>query len=182
MPIRQANKKDISAIAQLHVEGWQRTYKNIFPAEVLDNLNVEERADQWEAILSASNTVTEVVTSDKGGILGVVSGGPLQDSSIHGYDGELYAIYLAPDIQGQGLGKRLFISMAQHLYKNGFQRMMVWLAYKNSARYFYERFSPVEVSRKINQFGVEDVAYGYQLSDLLSNTGEDKSSTLGKRL
>lgn len=174
MTIRKASQTEARAIAELHVAGWKQTYQGIFPENVLAALDVKERETWWRHILERPRTLTDVVISEYGEVVGVVSGGPLRDTSIAGYDGELYAIYLAPEVQGMGLGRKLFLSMARQLYEHHFSSMVIWLARKNSARYFYEKFGPVEVARTINQYGVEDAAYGYNLKDLLDRDKKDK--------
>ncbi|WP_018924319.1 GNAT family N-acetyltransferase [Salsuginibacillus kocurii] len=165
---RYATDADASTIAQFHIEGWQRTYHNIFPSHVLENLDVEERTAQWQEIVKDPRTITELLTTEKGRIAGLISAGPVRDPFILSYDSELYAIYLAPQVQHKGLGKKLFISMADQLKNQGFASMVVWLARENPARSFYESFSPVTVTEKVNQYGVEDIAFGYQLSEISS--------------
>ncbi|MGY4691522.1 N-acetyltransferase family protein [Salibacterium sp. K-3] len=166
MTIRSAQPEDARMIAELHIEGWRRAYDGIFPENVLKELDVTEWTTWWSSMLQQTQVMTDVVVSEYGTIVGVVSGGPLRDTSMSGYDGELYAIYLAPEVQGTGLGRKLFLSMAGRLQEHGFTSMIVWLAVKNEARYFYEKYDPVEEKRVINQYGVEDAAYGYTLQNL----------------
>ncbi|SFL47067.1 GNAT family N-acetyltransferase [Salibacterium qingdaonense] len=166
MTIRNAKVEDARKIAELHIEGWRRAYDGIFPEDVLKELDVTDWTTWWSDMLQQSQVITKIVVSEYGTIVGVVSGGPLRDSFISGYDGELYAIYLAPEVQGTGLGRKLFLSMAGQLQEYGFTSMIVWLAVKNETRYFYEKYGPVEVKRVINQYGVEDAAYGYTLQNL----------------
>ena len=42
--IRLATQQDVLPIAQVHVQSWRESYKNIFKQEILDALCVEQRA------------------------------------------------------------------------------------------------------------------------------------------
>ena len=43
MRVRRAEPADARGIAEVHTRTWQAAYRHVFPAEVLDGLDVEER-------------------------------------------------------------------------------------------------------------------------------------------
>jgi hypothetical protein len=50
--VRSATTGDAEVIATVHVRSWQGAYVGLVPAEILDGLSVEERADMWRQVLS----------------------------------------------------------------------------------------------------------------------------------
>src|SRR4029077_13924784 len=110
MRIREAERRDASAIASVHVRGWQWAYRGLLPDAVLDGLSVGDRAAWRDARLAdpPPGEHTWVVEDAKGAVVGFAVAGPargLQDPPSHG---EVYAIYLDPAIVGTGIGRQLF--------------------------------------------------------------------------
>ena len=81
------------------------------------------------------------------------------------YQGELFELYLAPEFQGLGFGRRLFKSARQDLAEHGYQNMIVWaLADNERALGFYERMGGRVVRRAPERFGTEvrdRIAYAF---------------------
>jgi len=45
--VRRAEPADARGIAEVHTRTWQAAYRHVFPADVLDSLDVEERVRGW---------------------------------------------------------------------------------------------------------------------------------------
>ena len=88
MPVRVAAPADIDVIARIHVQSWQTSYRGILPDELLDNLSVERRAEQWQRTMPRNDMFVYVAENVAGEIVGFASGGAERDG-VHGYDGEL---------------------------------------------------------------------------------------------
>lgn len=72
------------------------------------------------------------------------------------YQGELFELYLAPEFQGLGFGRRLFQAVRRDLAEHGYQNMLVWaLADNDRATAFYERMGGKVVRRAPEKFGSE---------------------------
>ncbi|HNH26830.1 MAG TPA: hypothetical protein PLR93_07410 [Anaerolineales bacterium] len=54
--IRKAVLKDASAIATVHVAAWKEAYRGIVADEVLNNLSIQRRTEQWTNSLSDEHT------------------------------------------------------------------------------------------------------------------------------
>ena len=63
-------------------------------------------------------------------------------------DGELNALYLIPELQGQGIGRQLFDACARGLHAAGFGAMRCWVLQGNPAAGFYARLGGVRVATK----------------------------------
>lgn len=168
--IREARPEDAAGIARVHVDSWKSTYRGIVPDEVLDNLSYEEREEQRRSIFGtrvpgAFSLVAEDVNGD---IVGFADAGPARKGDPE-YDSEIYAIYLPADVQGQGIGRRLFEEVVRRLRADGYRGMMLWVLADNPSRGFYERMGGRPVRRQTISIGKElaEIGYGWtvELSD-----------------
>ncbi len=148
--IRLAAPADVPDVARVHVASWRSTYRGIVPDDVLDNLNVDRRAEGWQAALDsapAQGRVILVAETEADGVIGFASAGPERESDPR-YRSELYAIYLLDTAQGRGIGGRLVRAAASWLLEQGHEAMLVWVLRDNPARGFYERLGGVYLREK----------------------------------
>jgi GNAT superfamily N-acetyltransferase len=135
--VRPAVLQDARAIAAVHVATWRDAYAGLLPDDLLDGLNVDERAEVWCGRLAALPAGGFVLVFElDADVLGFVSGGPQRDG---GAVGEVYAIYVDPGSQGRGAGRRLLQAAVDCLTRAGFTEARLWvLAGNHPARGFYE--------------------------------------------
>ena len=165
--IRPARLEDLPGIARIHVDSWRTTYKGLIADEFLAALSYEGRAQIWSMNLNdpENNSFLYVAETGPGGIVGFVSAGPARGDD-QDYLGELYAIYLLQQAQGQGLGRKLVNIAMGELCKRGFSSMILWVLKDNlPSRKFYEavggkylREQPIEIGSQ----GLIEVAYGWK--------------------
>jgi ribosomal protein S18 acetylase RimI-like enzyme len=139
--LRLARREDAPAIAAVHVDAWRATYRGIFPDDVLDGLSLGEFTQRHAARLTnpAPADARVWVAQAARGIVGFSIGGSARDPDLPPATGEVYAIYLAPDALGRGLGRALFASSLATLGEQGKREVVVWVAEANArARRFYE--------------------------------------------
>lgn len=165
MNVRAALPADSHGIARVHVDSWRTTYVDIVPDKVLARLNYGNRERFWHNVLTErdSQAVVFVAEDDQGKIAGFASGGPEREG-IEGYDGELYAIYLYADSQGQGAGRQLVINVAQALADRGLNALLVWVLADNPACGFYEALGGTYITHKeitIGEAALREIAYGW---------------------
>jgi len=164
MLIRRATAEDAEAIARVHVESWRAAYAGIVPDEFLAALSVERRAAQWRETVAPERQSYLVVAEDEGAVIGFAVAGPGRESDAT-YTGELYAIYLQPERQGQGVGRALVREIARELQRRGLGSMLVWVLAENPARKFYEALGGQYVREKEIEIGGKaliEVAYGWK--------------------
>ena len=170
--IRKATLQDARAIAKVHVQSWQETYRGHLADHVLDRLSVESRTIMWtDAINTARNTAktTNVATNliignvengvssqlfvaeIEGEIVAFASAGMLRhedqdlDTSI---ETELYAIYCLNKFQGLGIGKALLEPIVEMFLDRGFHKMLVWVLTTNPSKHFYMHLGASYFSEK----------------------------------
>jgi len=151
--IRPATLDDAEAIAKVHVQSWQETYRGHIADELLDRLSVESRTIMWT---DAMNTVeadkhlfvaemaSEADTSTGSGtyseIVAFISGGKLRADELEETTNsttELYAIYCLSKFQGLNIGKRLVKVLVDEFVAAGHDEMLVWVLTSNPSKHFY---------------------------------------------
>ncbi|MHB1533127.1 MAG: GNAT family N-acetyltransferase [Acidimicrobiales bacterium] len=138
--VRAAQPADADAMGLVHVRSWQAAYAGHFPQEFLDALDPAARAEGWRRILEAAqrDRQADLIADIDGRVGGFASVGPSRDDDAGG-GGELYAIYLLPELWGRGLGRRLMTSALDTLAGLGFDAATLWVLEGNHrARRFYE--------------------------------------------
>jgi len=89
------------------------------------------------------------------------------------FAGEVFTLYVAPDWQNLGVGRRLLVALFRRLVAADRRSAVVWVLRDNPSRFFYHRLGGHQVSRKVLPFagsGVPAIAYGW--SDLPSFLAE----------
>jgi L-amino acid N-acyltransferase YncA len=172
--IRPATLEDAPGIAKVHVDSWRTTYKGLIADEFLAALSYERRAQIWSKNLTdpQNDGFLYVAETKPGGMVGFVSAGPARDDD-QDYQGELYAIYLLQQAQGQGIGRNLVSTVMREFCRRNFSSMMLWVLKDNlPSRKFYEavggaylRERPIEIGNQV----LIEVAYGWKnLASLIS--------------
>ena len=161
MRVRRAGPADARGIAEVHTRTWQAAYRHVFPAEVLDDLDVEERVRGWLERIEGDMDVW--VAETEGGIVGFLAAGP---SRTEDGPGEVYAIYVLPEAWGSGAGPSLMAAFKDWLAQEGYPTAMLWVLADNPrARRFYEREGwRVDGSRVDTIRGIEVEEALYRLS------------------
>lgn len=133
--IRKINKaEDYTKASALLQKTWQNAYKNIFPADRLMQLPV----DYWKDRLRRKNRHNLVSIEDKK-IIGIVSWGPNRQADSQTQNGELMSIYVLPEYQGKGIGKKLLLRAEDELKKK-WSEAILWVLKDNKAAVrFYEQ-------------------------------------------
>jgi GNAT superfamily N-acetyltransferase len=160
--IRKANIEDAQGIAKVSVSSWKSSYKGIIPDSFLSSLNYEAKTKRWKNIIN-EESIVYVAEDESGNIVGFINGG-LERTGDYIYKGELYAIYLYKENQGNGIGYRLVESLVTELIKIDVKSMLVWVLEENEYRRFYEKIGGSLVdSKQISVGGNEltEVAYGW---------------------
>lgn len=136
--LRDAVPADAAALAQLNTDSWRAAYAGIIPTAFLKALDVPAREQRLLASIGDPDSFTVVAVSDDRPV-GFVSGGPLRDEP-GSVAGEVYAIYVTPELYGRGVGGVLLAEAEARLAAGGFAEAWLWVFTRNRAgRRFYER-------------------------------------------
>jgi len=169
--IRPATQEDINAIAALHIEGWKAAYGGLVDQTYLDSLTLEKRIQDWTGWMATGET-TILMAEEQGRPVGWTAFGrtrtpPPGSSPIRPlYSGEIYGLYLHPDVWRQGHGKALIKQAAKDLKAQKHSSLCLWVLDGNArAKSFYEAMGGQKTGNKMVEFGpskLKEVCYGWR--------------------
>ena len=151
--IRRARAEDASDIADVHDAAWRDAYRGVIPGRELEKM-IARRGPRWwrDAIARGSRLI--VLEFDES-IAGYATYGRNRVPSLP-YQGEIFELYIAPEFQGLGFGRRLFQAARRDLHDHGYSSMLIWaLADNERALGFYVRLGGEIVRRAKETFGSE---------------------------
>jgi GNAT superfamily N-acetyltransferase len=163
LKFRPAVLADAAAIAPVHIASWRAAYAGVVSQQHLDSLDESQFTERWQDWLTNETSATFCVVEIEGAICGFASAGPNR-KVISIYDGELYSIYLQPEMQRKGIGRALFAHIAGELAARNLNHMLLWSLRDNLSNGFYERMGGVIVAEDACEIGGETlptVAYGW---------------------
>lgn len=177
---RPASPGDAPAIARVHVDSWRSTYRGIVPDSVLISLDYESRADSWRRGIedTTSSQVVFVAESPDGTITGFVAAGPERTGDYPAYTGEIYAIYVADDWHGHGLGRALLNRAVNTLREQGHTSMLIWALTENPACAFYRHLGGTPIATQHVTMGhktLEETAFGWENIAVLAEADQPGS-------
>ena len=143
--IRRAKPSDAGAVADAHDEAWRTAYQGIIPGTELDRLINRRGPAWWDSAIRKGSRIALLQFGDK--IAGYANYGRNRARSLH-YDGEIYELYLRPEFQGLGFGRRLFTAARRDLAQSGLKSLIVWALSENeTAVEFYRALGGKTVAR-----------------------------------
>ena len=170
--IRRATKSDAAEIGRVHVETWQSTYAGLLPDAMLAGMSDVRQSAYWSRVLADRHESRGVFVADDEdmGVVGFGSCGPVREipEGLDGTEtrvGEVFTLYVEPDFQDRGLGRRLLDAMFRQLHADGFDTAILWMLADNPTRFFYEGLGGAVVGRRVDRMSsteVEEVAYAWR--------------------
>jgi GNAT superfamily N-acetyltransferase len=128
--LRDATPADAHGIGTVLVRSWRAAYRGLLPDDVLAGLSVPEREKFWSDALTARAPHTGmVVATIADDVVGFAATGPplvpadRADPAL----GDLYALYLVPDVWRRGIGTRLHAAALDRLRAGGFTHAGLWV-------------------------------------------------------
>ena len=160
--IRRAKAADADAVAGTHDEAWRAAYQGIIPGNELDKLINRRGPTWWDSAIRKGSRITVLQFGET--IAGYANYGRNRARSLF-YDGEVYELYLRPEFQGLGFGRRLFAAAKRDLAQSGLKSMVVWaLSDNDPATEFYRALGGRMVARSSERFGpksLDKVAFAW---------------------
>jgi len=161
--IRRARAADAPAVAETHDEAWRNAYQGIIPGAELEKLIVRRGPDWWDSAIRKGSRIALLQFGDH--IAGYANYGRNRARSLF-YDGEIYELYLKPEFQGLGFGRRLFSAARKDLAQSGLKSLVIWALSDNEpAVEFYKALGGRAVARSSERFGtkvLDKIAFAWQ--------------------
>jgi ribosomal protein S18 acetylase RimI-like enzyme len=160
--IRLARPDDAAPIAEVHDAAWRNAYRGVIPGKDLERM-VQRRGERWWR--NAIDRKTRIVVLSFGGaVVGYATYGRNRATSLP-FKGEIFELYLRPEHQGLGFGRRLFSAVRRDLAGHDVKSIVVWaLADNEGACGFYRRLGGREVDTTVERFGsasLQKIAFGW---------------------
>ena len=161
--IRRAKASDAAAVADTHDEAWRGAYQGVIPGLELEKLVTRRGPDWWDSAIRKGSRIAILAFGDK--VAGYANYGRNRARSLF-YEGEIYELYLRPEYQGLGFGRRLFTSARRDLAQSGLKSLVVWaLSDNDPAVEFYRALGGQPVARSSERFGdktLDKVAFAWK--------------------
>jgi ribosomal protein S18 acetylase RimI-like enzyme len=160
--VRRAKSSDATAIAATHDEAWRGAYQGIIPGPELDKLINRRGPQWWDGAIRKGSRIAVLAFGDC--VAGYTNYGRNRARSLH-YDGEIYELYLRPEFQGLGFGRKLFTAARRDLMQSGLNSLVIWaLSDNEQAVGFYRTLGGKAVARSSERFGtrvLDKVAFAW---------------------
>lgn len=169
--IRPARFEDMAAVGEVVVQSWQHTFKGLLPQVFLSSLTRDAQQHRHEQSFAHSG-VHYRVAENANEVVGFASGGPGRDPEFT-VQNELYAIYLMPGFERQGIGRRLFHSVTLGLARSERDGLYVTVLAVNPNRVFYARLGGAEMDGPSLQLGnhhYPQVVFWWEKLPAIANT------------
>ncbi|ALK11073.1 GNAT family N-acetyltransferase [Blastochloris viridis] len=160
--IRRARTDDAQNLAEAHDEAWRAAYRGLIPGMELERLINRRGPGWWETAIGRGSRISLIMFGDR--VAGYANYGRNRAKSLP-YAGEVYEIYLKPEFQGIGFGRRLFGHARRDLSTCGMASTVVWALSDNDlATGFYRSLGGRAVARSSETFGtrvLDKVAFAW---------------------
>lgn len=145
--VRKATFNDIQQIATIQVVTWQQSYQNILAPEYLSTMTIASQQEMWAYIFTSTRHHIFVCEED-GQILGFLVIGQERNQNID-IDLEIYALYVLPQYQQQGVGTLLFKQAIVYLQSQQAKSIIIWVLAKNPSIDFFRQQAQIERQERV---------------------------------
>ena len=148
--IRRARSEDAATLSDVFDATWREAYQGILPAIALERMIGRRGPRWWLSAIGRGRPLVVLDVAEK--VAGYASYGRCRDRGLPA-DGEIDELYLAPEYQGLGFGKRLFKAVCNDLEDRGAKRVAVWcLSDNDRACDFYRGMGGRSIAETTERF------------------------------
>jgi ribosomal protein S18 acetylase RimI-like enzyme len=163
--VRRAVLGDIVAIRGVAERTWHATYGGLIPkADIVAFLDRGYNCDMLKRMLEWLGDGM-LVAVERGSVVGYAMVGGNREGAT-----ELFALYVSPERQGNGIGARLWDAAISQARVRGASEILLWVLSENApARHFYERRGARPFAHRDFPLGagvVEEVGYRSSVVEL----------------
>lgn len=135
--IGHPTESDARLLGVLHNKVWRRAFRGLAPRAAFEALDQDHRISYWQRILDAAGCKRTLVATVQGRPIGMVTYGKARHPDF-GNLPELQHLYVDPDFQSRGLGRRLLLDAVSMIENEGLPGVALGVVEENvRARSFY---------------------------------------------
>lgn len=151
--VRRADPADLDEIVGVFLGCWRETYAAVLPERLVAVMTDESAREMWARVAreSAPGDLLVAIGEPDERILGVARTTPVVDAT-----GHLASLYVLPQAQGMGVGRRLVDMAVAHLGAAGARSATLWVFTGNApslAFYRHLGWEPDGEERTQAEFG-----------------------------
>lgn len=136
---RRPLQSEAEAMAALHVACWREAYRGIVPDELLDRVDMADRAMRWRGYLSVDDPTFTLAAYADGLLAGFVRSGQIVDRLLPEAGRHIHAIYVLERFQRRGIGRGLMRAALDSARTHGEADVSLGVLTANrKARAFYD--------------------------------------------
>lgn len=163
--LRVATANDAAGIARVYIDTWLSAYAGIIPDHILLALSHDGETATWRRSLARTDDGSVVIVAEDSaeGIVAFGSGARARGTDLP-YEGEVHTLYVVPDFQGRGVGRRLLGSLFSGLVAMGYRSALIWVLEENPARFFYQAMGGTWIAVRNERFrgtSLPEMAFGW---------------------
>lgn len=154
MIIRRARQADREDVVEVFLACWRDNYAPLFGEQLSRSFDQDSASALWQAALDEDDVL--VVDDDELGIVGVTRVVRRSRTA------EIGSLYVAPGLQGRGLGRLLLDAAVEHCRELRVERLTLWVFARNepSVRFYVNQgWQPTGVTRVEADFGEPEVEF-----------------------
>jgi len=136
--VRPANLRDAKSIADIRTRSSQAAFKAVFPGEAVPvGGSTEHSVVYWREAIEYSEPQV-LVAVQKSTVVGFVGFDRSRDPKTPNTMGEIWALYVAPEHWGQGVGLALWDAAREGLIYEGCTKVSAWvpLGFERALHFF----------------------------------------------
>jgi ribosomal protein S18 acetylase RimI-like enzyme len=173
---RGAGPDDVEAVARVHFEAARQAYRDVLPDGAKGGMTYQRRLALWGGLLGSPGDRPRVELAvdpcgaDPDEVVAIAWWRKAKDPEA-AFGGEIHALYVLPQRQRQGFGRRLMAHTARRMAGTGLESCRLWVFEQNrAARRFYRALGGRLIDRGWETLGerrVPRVAYAWDPIDRL---------------
>lgn len=163
--IRNIIEDDLPEVIDIQIQGWKTAYKGIIDDNFLNSMNKEKQLERRKKDYQNGHFIVAILDNN---IVGFARyDDKVVSSDSDNFDSEIIALYVKPDIKGNGIGSKMINYIKDDLRKKGNKKMIIWCLKENHpSRKFYEKMGGTLTNEHNITFGDKEypeVAFGFEL-------------------
>ena len=148
--IRKATSDDLNKISEIASNAWKTNYRGIIEEDFLETRTVENFVKRGlETKWLEDEKIDTYVFEENSSIKGFISGNDYNQNDLC----EIGRLYVDPEFQNQGIGKKLLEYMKKYYKKNGYKNMVIWTVKGLPNNNFYKKFGKAIPEEKEYTYG-----------------------------